>query len=101
MPASFVDADTHRDAAGDDETAEVSGDSPEPGLASAAPLPSQTALALRDIIEGARMFHVWSLLGWQDIRQRYRRSTLGPFWLTISMGILVGMLGVLDRKSVV
>ena len=32
-------------------------------------------------------------LGWQDIRQRYRRSAIGPFWLTISMGILVATIG--------
>ena len=57
--------------------------------------PSQTVLALRDVDEGARAFRLWGMLGWQDIRQRYRRSTLGPFWLTISMGALVGGLGVL------
>lgn len=33
-------------------------------------------------------------LGWQDVRQRYRRSALGPFWLTISMGIMIGTMGV-------
>ncbi len=32
------------------------------------------------------------LLGWQDIKQRYRRSKLGPFWLTISMGVMIGMI---------
>lgn len=32
-------------------------------------------------------------LGWQDVKQRYRRSKLGPFWLTISMGVLIGALG--------
>ena len=34
------------------------------------------------------------MLGWQDIRQRYRRSKLGPFWLTISMGVMIGMIGI-------
>jgi ABC-type polysaccharide/polyol phosphate export permease len=34
-------------------------------------------------------------MGWQDIRLRYRRSMLGPFWLTISMGIMVAALGFL------
>ena len=57
--------------------------------------PSRTALALLDITEGARAVDLWRTLGWQDIRQRYRRSKLGPFWLTISMGVLVGALGVL------
>lgn len=34
------------------------------------------------------------MLGWQDIKQRYRRSKLGPFWLTISMGVMIGMIGI-------
>jgi len=33
------------------------------------------------------------MLGWQEIRQRYRRSMLGPFWLTLSTGFLVGGMG--------
>ena len=77
--------------------AEASGEG-VPGLApaSSTPLPpSQTALALQDVVEGACAFRLWGMLGWQDVRQRYRRSTLGPFWLTISMGALVGGLGVL------
>lgn len=32
-------------------------------------------------------------MGWQDVRQRYRRSVLGPFWLTISMAIMIGSIG--------
>jgi ABC-2 type transport system permease protein/lipopolysaccharide transport system permease protein len=34
-------------------------------------------------------------MGLHDIRQRYRRSILGPFWITLSMGIMVGALGLL------
>ena len=34
-------------------------------------------------------------MSWQDIRQRYRGSVLGPFWLTISMAIMIATLGVL------
>lgn len=56
---------------------------------------STYAPALLDIAQGARAVHLWGALGWQDIRQRYRRSKLGPFWLTISMGVLVGALGAL------
>lgn len=59
------------------------------------PRSSQAALALFDLVEGARVTHLWGRLGWQDIRRRYRRSTLGPFWITISMGLLVGVLGTL------
>jgi lipopolysaccharide transport system permease protein len=43
----------------------------------------------------ARYFHMWSLLGWYDIKQRYRRSLIGPFWITISTGIMVGSIGLM------
>ena len=41
------------------------------------------------------MWPLWVRLGWNDILQRYRRSMLGPFWLTASMAIMVIALGVL------
>ena len=53
------------------------------------------ALALRDIVEGWERRDLWATIGLHDIRQRYRRSFLGPFWITLSMGILVGALGLL------
>ena len=56
---------------------------------------SQVGRAFLDIVQGTRAMHLWRSLGWQDICKRYRRSILGPFWLTISMGILVGALGFL------
>ncbi|HYC02361.1 MAG TPA: ABC transporter permease [Azospirillaceae bacterium] len=57
--------------------------------------PGQVRLALRDIAGGLARWPLWSLLALQDIRQRYRRSVLGPLWLTISMGVLVSALGLL------
>ena len=81
-----------------DEVAEVFGDPPGADAASIATLPpvaSQAKLALVDLVHGARARYLWGMLGWQDIRRRYRRSVLGPFWLTISMGMLVAMLGTL------
>lgn len=30
-----------------------------------------------------------------DIRQRYRRSTLGPFWITISTGVMIACIGII------
>jgi homopolymeric O-antigen transport system permease protein len=49
--------------------------------------------ALTDLIEGLSSWQLWGSLGWDDIRQRYARSVLGPFWLTLSMAILVFSLG--------
>ncbi len=56
---------------------------------------SLTNSALFDLAEGLRRWPLWGLLGWQDIALRYRRSLLGPLWLTLSMGVMVGSLGVL------
>ncbi|MCF7983335.1 MAG: ABC transporter permease [Thiohalocapsa sp.] len=51
--------------------------------------------AVADIVGGWRRRSLWGTMGLQDIRQRYRRSVIGPFWLTISMGVMVAALGVL------
>lgn len=51
--------------------------------------------AWRDYWDGIKLYSIWSMLAWQDIRQRYRRSVIGPFWLTISTAIMVGALGFL------
>jgi hypothetical protein len=47
------------------------------------------ARAVADLIEGIARWRLWFRLGWNDIAQRYRRSVLGPFWLTASMAIMV------------
>src|SRR5690606_38293826 len=49
---------------------------------------------LKDISAAIREYSLVGMLGWQDVRQRYRRSVLGPFWLTISMGIMIFTIGV-------
>ena len=49
--------------------------------------------ALRDVTKGLAAVHVWAMLAWCEIRQRYRRSVLGPFWLTISTAALLGGMG--------
>ena len=59
------------------------------------PRKSQTMLALADLMEGFKKWPVWFLLACQDIKLRYRRSVLGPFWITISMAITVYTMGFL------
>lgn len=51
--------------------------------------------AVRDLVEGLRRWPLWGHMGLHEIRQRYRRSMLGPFWITLSMGLMVSALGVL------
>ncbi|SUO95534.1 ABC transporter permease [Suttonella ornithocola] len=38
-------------------------------------------------------YYLWATLGWYDVLARYRRSTLGPFWITLSMAITIGAMG--------
>lgn len=49
--------------------------------------------AREDLLEGLRRWQLWTTLGWQDLRNRYRRSVLGPFWITLSMGGFIAGLG--------
>ncbi|SIS22158.1 ABC-2 type transport system permease protein [Williamsia sterculiae] len=51
--------------------------------------------ALADLGEGLRQRELWALLGWQDIKQRYRRSLLGPLWITIATGVTAVAMGLL------
>lgn len=55
---------------------------------------AQLSRALSDVSEGLVLWPLWGKLGWNDILQRYRRSLLGPLWLTLSMAIMVVSLGV-------
>jgi lipopolysaccharide transport system permease protein len=53
---------------------------------------NSAAAAWKDWWAGTRNVQLWWTLAWYDTVLRYRRSMLGPLWLTISMGImLIGM----------
>jgi lipopolysaccharide transport system permease protein len=52
-------------------------------------------LAVTDMRDGFALWRLGVTLGWFDIRLRYRGSVLGPFWLTLSTGVMIGALGVL------
>jgi ABC-2 type transport system permease protein/lipopolysaccharide transport system permease protein len=67
----------------------------EKTVARPTPRRTQAQLAVEDLISGIKSWWLWNSMAWQDIRQGYRGSMLGPFWLTISMGIMVSTLGVL------
>ena len=56
---------------------------------------TEFAKACADFAAGFALWPLWVQLGWNDILQRYRRSLLGPFWLTASMAVMVITLGVL------
>lgn len=46
-----------------------------------------------DIKQGFQGWRVWWLLGIGDIRQRYRRSRIGQFWITLSIAVFIAAIG--------
>jgi lipopolysaccharide transport system permease protein len=56
---------------------------------------TRNRMAVWDVLDGVRLLPLAWALGWLDIRLRYRRSVLGPFWLTLSTGVMVASLGYL------
>lgn len=48
-----------------------------------------------DVLYGFRNCRISSFLAFSDIRQRYRRSSLGPFWITISTGVMIACIGLI------
>lgn len=55
----------------------------------------QQKKALEDFISALRLSHIWLMMAWQDIQLRYRRSIIGPLWITLSMAIMVYSMGFL------
>ncbi|MGO3517628.1 MAG: ABC transporter permease [Acetobacter cibinongensis] len=51
--------------------------------------------AWHDFMEGLTLGKLACTLSWLDIKQRYRGSLLGPFWLTLSATIMVAAMGLL------
>ncbi|QLH42734.1 MAG: ABC transporter permease [Coxiellaceae bacterium] len=60
-----------------------------------APTSSRSQNTRRDLLWGIFNWPLWLMLSWQDIRLRYRRSSIGPFWITISMAISIYTMGFL------
>lgn len=50
---------------------------------------------INELIAGLQRYALWKKMAWIDIKQRYRRSWIGPFWLTIGMGVTVSALALL------
>jgi ABC-type polysaccharide/polyol phosphate export permease len=57
-------------------------------------LHSLEATAGQDLVGGLLRPDLWGRLGWLDVKRRYRRTLLGPFWTTISLGLYVVAVGI-------
>lgn len=54
--------------------------------------------ALRDFGDALSCYRVWSYMASNDIRLRYRGSTLGPLWITLTMVIFIGALSIVYSR---
>ena len=51
-----------------------------------------------DLIDAIKKNEIWLTLGINDIKMRYRRSVVGPLWITLSMAIFCFTLGIIYSK---
>jgi ABC-type polysaccharide/polyol phosphate export permease len=49
--------------------------------------------AAEDLVDGLSRSWLWTTLAHHDLRLRYRGSILGPFWQTITTGVMIGAMG--------
>ena len=54
---------------------------------------TQVSMAINDLEDGIFGSPIWLYLAWQEIKLRYRRSVIGPFWITISTGVMIAAMG--------
>jgi lipopolysaccharide transport system permease protein len=73
----------------------ASADIPTSWVSTRRKMPSRWQAVWADFKQGLDSSQIWWLLAWQDIRLRYRRSQLGPFWITLSMAITIFAMGFL------
>ena len=66
-----------------------------PGYVRDAADPRHLERAVADLAAGLRRWRLAAVLARLDIRNRYRGSVLGPFWMTASMAVMIGGIGLL------
>jgi homopolymeric O-antigen transport system permease protein len=45
-----------------------------------------------DLLHGLQRYDLWSRIGFMEIKRRYRRTVIGPFWGTISLAIFIAVM---------
>jgi ABC-type polysaccharide/polyol phosphate export permease len=57
---------------------------------------ASNAPAWKDFSEGLFKYQLWGRIGWLDVKRRYRRTVIGPFWSAATLAlytIAVGVVG--------
>ncbi len=48
---------------------------------------------MNDLFLSITKYRLILTFGWNDVASRYRRSRVGPFWLTINLAVMIGAVG--------
>ena len=51
-----------------------------------------------DVWASLHLWRFWVHLGWEDIARQYRRSILGPVWITLNTGIFILIFGLIGAQ---
>ena len=49
--------------------------------------------APEDLVNGLQRYDLWGRIGFMEIKRRYRRTVIGPFWSTISLAVFIAVMG--------
>ena len=52
------------------------------------------SVAIKDLVEGLRLWELWVRLCTSEVRRRYKRTLLGPMWVAISLGAFATALSI-------
>ncbi|MGY6129499.1 ABC transporter permease (plasmid) [Paraburkholderia strydomiana] len=51
--------------------------------------------SLMEFVSAAKLWRVWLHMGLQDVKSRFRSSALGPAWILINLGAVIGAVGLI------
>lgn len=59
---------------------------------------------MQDIVGGLLQWRLWGRLGWLEVKRRYRRTIVGPFWTSVSLLVFVTVMsavgsGLLSKET--
>jgi ABC-type polysaccharide/polyol phosphate export permease len=52
-----------------------------------------TIPAWQDLVQGLAKWDLWGRLGFLEVKRRYRRTIIGPFWSALTLGIFIATMG--------
>lgn len=61
-------------------------------------LKASLRLLMADLLASCGQWRFWLALGWNDIAKQYRRSFLGPMWISLNTGIFVVAFGLIGAQ---